>query len=287
MIPRVRALYRYPVKGFTAERRDSLVVQPDGRIAGDRVLAFRFADAAVPEEYEGLDYWPKTKGLSLQDFPCLAALGLSYDDAAHRVCITRGDGVLVEAGLDESGRRALEEAVADYVLGSPEGERLRAPGRLPVVLLGDGDTAKFQDRPRGYVSIHGEGSVAALGAVIDGATIDDRRFRSNVVVAGFAPWVELGWTGAVRIGEVDLTVEGPIVRCLATHANPDTGVRDAPVLTTLTQRIGLDQPTLGRLLLPTCGGGTIRVGDEVHAQHPLRGSGWDGELDELRTSRTR
>ena len=64
-MPRVVALYRYPVKGFTPERRDELVVQDDGRIAGDRVLAFRFADAATPEERDGLDYWPKAKGLPM------------------------------------------------------------------------------------------------------------------------------------------------------------------------------------------------------------------------------
>ncbi|MFC7765148.1 hypothetical protein [Leucobacter soli] len=48
-MPHVAALYRYPVKGFTPEPLDELVVQRDGRIAGDRVLAFRFADAATPE----------------------------------------------------------------------------------------------------------------------------------------------------------------------------------------------------------------------------------------------
>ncbi|MDN6440205.1 MAG: MOSC N-terminal beta barrel domain-containing protein, partial [Corynebacterium nuruki] len=41
-MPRVTALYRYPVKGFTPQRCESLTVQPDGRIAGDRVLAVRF-----------------------------------------------------------------------------------------------------------------------------------------------------------------------------------------------------------------------------------------------------
>lgn len=60
-----------------------------------------------------------------------------------------------------------------------------------------------------------------------------------------------------------LVAEGPIVRCLATHADPDTGRRDLPVLTTLTRGLGQSEPTLGRLLLPVAGGGVIRVGDEV------------------------
>ena len=98
-MPHVAALFRYPVKGFTPAASDTLRVQDDGRIAGDRVLAFRFADAATPEERDGLDYWPKAKGLALQDFPALAALRLHFDDAGLRVRIDHGDRVLVEAGL--------------------------------------------------------------------------------------------------------------------------------------------------------------------------------------------
>ena len=94
---RVVDLYRHPIKGFTPESVESLTVQADGRIAGDRVLAFRFADATTPEERDGLDHWPKAKGLSLQDFPALAALRTSYDDRARRVRIELEGSVLAEA----------------------------------------------------------------------------------------------------------------------------------------------------------------------------------------------
>ena len=46
-MPKVVALYRYPVKGFTPERVQQITVLPGGRVAGDRVLNFRFADAPV------------------------------------------------------------------------------------------------------------------------------------------------------------------------------------------------------------------------------------------------
>jgi len=258
----VRALFRYPVKGFTPEPREELVVQDDGRIAGDRVLAFRFADAARPEERDGVDYWPKSKGLALQDFPSLAPLRMSYDDARRLVTLRLGDEDLVTAALDDSGRAALVEAVQGYVADTPDAPRLRRPGRLPLALVGDGATSRFQDRPRGYVSLHGTASAREVARELD-AEVDDRRFRSNIVVEGLAAWDELAWTAPVRIGDVLFEPQGPIVRCLATHANPDTGERDAPVLTTLTRGLGQDQPTLGRLLLPASGGGTIRVGDEV------------------------
>lgn len=261
-MPQVVELSRYPVKGFTAEPRETLEVQADGRIAGDRVLAFRFARAATPDTREGLDYWPKSKGLSLQDFPALAALQLSFDEQRLRVSISHSSSLLVEAGLDEAGRASLVDAVTEFVLATPEGARLKGPGRLPLVLVGDGVTSRFQDRPRGYVSVHSRASVAALAAAME-TPVDGRRFRSNVVIDGVGAWDELEWEGELGFGEVGFRTEGPIVRCLATHANPDTGVRDTPVLTGLKTDVGQAQPTLGRLLLPGDAGGTIRIGDEV------------------------
>ena len=80
---------------------------------------------------------------------------------------------------------------------------------------------------------------------------------------GLPPWSELEWTGRVRVGEVVLRFDHLVIRCLATHANPETGERDAEVLTTLTRVIGREDPAFGVLLLPEDGGGTIRVGDEV------------------------
>lgn len=297
LMPRVVALYRYPVKGFTPERCDRITVQQDGRVVGDRVLAFRFAQAAVPELRDGLDYWPKARGLALQDFPALAALRLAFDAAERRITIFQDESVVVSAGLDHVGRERLVDAVTEFVLGTREGKRLQRPGRLPLELVGDGVHSRFQDREQGYVSLHSRASVLALSAVIDDPTgaradpargagessaLDDRRFRSNIVIDGVEAWHELGWSGRVRIGALEFRVAEPIVRCLATHANPETGERDAPVLTTLTQRIGQEEPTLGTLLLPrelpapvragtepgTARWGEISVGDNVELLDP-------------------
>src|SRR5690606_25258063 len=276
-MPRVAALYRHPIKGFTPERHDELTIQPDGRVAGDRVLAFRFADAAEPEQRDGLDYWPKSKGLALESFPSLAVLRVAYDQDARRVRITHDESLLVDVVLDAEGRAELTEIITAFVLDSPEWKQLQRPGRLPLVLVGDGEHARFQDRARGFVTVHSEASVRALDDALPnrapGLVLDDRRFRSNIVIDGVDAWDELSWTGEVRIGDLRFTTEGPIVRCLATHANPDTGIRDARVLTTLTREIGLSEPSLGRLLLlhgvsgavsDTSGvGGVIRVGDDV------------------------
>lgn len=261
-MPLVHALYRYPVKGFTPESVNELVVQDDGRIAGDRVLAFRFANAAEPESRDGQDYWPKSKGLALMTFPSLARLRLRFDHDDLRVQIRDGDDVIADEHLNEAGRRHLEDAVTAFVASSPDAALLAEDGVLPLRLVGDGRTARFQDRPRGFISVHGEASVRAVDAVA-AAPIDDRRFRSNVVISGTAPWEELGWTGEVRIGDVRFVPQAPIGRCAAIMANPDSGDRDARLLRILTTQFHQDEPTLGMLLLPAEGGGVIRVGDEV------------------------
>jgi uncharacterized protein YcbX len=261
-VPVVSALYRYPVKGFTPERRDELIIRPDGRVAGDRVLAFRFADHAEPLDQDGLDYWPKDRGLSLMEFPSLARLTLSFDGTAQRARIDANGMLLAEASLDDAGRRELEAAVTAFVEGSPDARRLQGDGALPLRLVGDGRIPRFQDRARGFVSLHGSASVAAVDATVD-APVDDRRFRSNIVVHTSDAWEELMWAGSVRIGDVRFDVQRPIGRCAAIMANPDTGVRDARLLRVLTTQFVQNEPTLGILLLPTDGGGTVRVGDEV------------------------
>ena len=264
-MPHVAALYRYPIKGFTPESPESIVVQPDGRIQGDRVLAFRLASAPEPRLLDdGSPWWPKQHLLSLQDYPGVARLGMRYDDASQSVTITSDGDTLVEAGLDEFGRARLAKAVGDYAKRLPEARRLREPDALPLSLEGDGLHARFQDRPRGFVTLHGRGSLLALGEALDEPSIDERRFRSNIAVDGLAPWSELEWAGKrIRVGEVEFAFDHLVIRCLATHANPETGERDAEVMTTLTRTFGQEQPTFGILMLPSNGGGTIRVGDAV------------------------
>jgi uncharacterized protein YcbX len=67
----------------------------------------------------------------------------------------------------------------------------------------------------------------------------------------------------IRIGSVEFAVVKPKTRCLATHANPKTGERDLPILTTLTQKIGQENPTFAVAMVPTRSGGQIRLGDQV------------------------
>jgi uncharacterized protein YcbX len=257
---RVAALYRYPVKGFDAESCETLHVLPGGRIAGDRALGLRFDDAEVTDDGWGT----KLDFLALINTPGLAALRLRFDHEARRLAVTRGDEVLVDAVLDAEGRQRFAQAMERYVASLDDSPFATRPSRRPLRVVGDGTTARYQDREPGYVTMHGRASVDAVAdALGQAAAATERRFRSNVALEGVDAWGEQDWIGRrVRIGAVDFDVEHPVTRCLATHANPATGERDVPVMKTLLRLYRSERPTFAVLTVPRAGG-EIRVGDEV------------------------
>jgi MOSC domain-containing protein len=100
-MPRVAALYRYPVKGFTPEECETLTVLDEGRIAGDRVLGIRFADTAAADEA----WSKKTEMVALMNTPGLARLHLRFEEAALRLRLSFASTVLVDVVLNPEGRK--------------------------------------------------------------------------------------------------------------------------------------------------------------------------------------
>jgi uncharacterized protein YcbX len=256
---KVVALYRYPVKGFTPEACESLTVLDEGRIAGDRVLSFRFADSAAPDSA----WVKKYECVVLANTPGLARLAVKFDHRAMRLRIGLDGAALVEAPLDEGGRQRLAAALADYVLGLDENPLRSHPERLPLRLVGDGAAPRYQDNEGGHATLHGRASLASVAVATGDPRLDEARFRSNIAVDGLEPWEELGWMGRkVRIGEVEFDVVRQKVRCLATHANPRTGERDIPVMAVLKNVFAQEQPTFG-IGMTSASGGVIRIGDSI------------------------
>jgi uncharacterized protein len=107
-MPRIAALYRYPVKGFTPEECETLTVLAEGRIAGDRILGLRFADTAAAD-----DAWRKTTEMvALMHTPGLARLHLRFDAEAQRLHLRCASTVFADEVLTPEGRQRLATAVA-------------------------------------------------------------------------------------------------------------------------------------------------------------------------------
>ena len=66
----------------------------------------------------------------------------------------------------------------------------------------------------------------------------------------------------VQLGGAQLSVFKPIVRCVATHVNLDTGERDIDMVEMLRQNFGRD--TLGTYF-SIAASGAVKLGDQLEA----------------------
>ncbi|MGR8999380.1 MAG: MOSC domain-containing protein [Gammaproteobacteria bacterium] len=259
-MPRVAALYRYPLKSFTPEACEVLTVLDEGRIAGDRVLGIRFANSCVLD-----DGWSKKhEFIALVNTPGLARLKLRFNHNSLRLHISLEDTVLVNETLDDNARKRIASAIESYVLQLDVNPLSTHPDRLPLRVVGDGITSRYQDNEAGQITLHSRESLAAVGAAIGDEDLSELRFRSNIAIEGLNAWEEQNWVGRkIRIGKVIFDVVIPKGRCLATHVNPGSGERDLSILKTLTSAFNQEKPTFAIGMVTSGAGGQIRIGDEV------------------------
>jgi hypothetical protein len=118
--------------------------------------------------------------------------------------------------------------------------------------------------PDGYpILLLTRAAVDALSERV-GRPMDARRFRANLLIDGAAAHAEDGWR-KIRIGEVELAVVKPCVRCVFTTVDPELAVRepDGEPLTSLQRYRAVDKGvTFGQNAIPLSGG-TVRLGDPV------------------------
>src|SRR5207253_10480105 len=96
----------------------------------------------------------------------------------------------------------------------------------------------FSDVAAKVVSIINLASVAEVENAA-GAAVHPLRFRGNVYVAGWPAWAEFDLLGReVTIGPARLKIVKRIQRCAATDVDPDTGIRDLHIPTTLMRSFG-------------------------------------------------
>ncbi len=216
--PRVAALYRYPVKGLSAERLASVELAAGETFPMDRAFALENGpsgfDAAAPA------WQPKIKFLCLMQNARLAALTTRYDDKTGVLAITKDGHMLIEAFLNEAaGRDAIERFFESYMGGERRGKirLLAAPGH------------SFSDLARKVVSVINLESLADLGRSL-GRELHPLRFRANLYVRGLPPWAEFDFVGkTLAIGSVRLRVLKTTTRCAATEVNPESAERDIDV----------------------------------------------------------
>ena len=245
----VEAIYRYPIKGLSAEALPHATLSPGKTVQGDRSYAIENGptgfDPASPQ------YFPKTRFLMLMRDERLAALHSHYDDDSRTLTIRTNGEEAIRANLGTvEGRIAIERYFATNFA-----EELKGP---PKVLVGNGHS--FSDVAKKVVSIINLGSVAAIEDMV-GQPVHPLRFRANLYVRGWPAWSELDLLDhTLAIGDVRLKVVKRIVRCAATNVDPDTAVRDLNIPHTLMRTLGhCDCGIYAEVIT----GGTIAAGDRI------------------------
>ncbi|MGH7102783.1 MAG: MOSC N-terminal beta barrel domain-containing protein, partial [Acetobacteraceae bacterium] len=181
---RIEYLYRYPVKGLTAEAIEEASLEPGGAIPWDRAFALAQGDAgfdpAVPR------WLPKSNFMCLMKNATIARLKASFDPRTGQLAIRAPDGAsCVASALTVEGRARIEDFLIGF-LGPETRGRPRfhyVPGHV------------FGDQRRSVVSLINLASLAAFERHA-GAPRERARFRANIYFRGAPAWRELEWVGA-------------------------------------------------------------------------------------------
>ena len=178
----VAQLYRYPVKGLTGERLETVQLSEGQCFPYDRMWAIEGGSRKFDPEKP--TYFPKANFLMLMRDEKLAALETRFDQESHVLTVLR-DGKQVERGnLDEKmGRQLLEQFFAAYV---KEGLR----GAAPRIVSAEGHS--FSDVPAKWVSLINLASVRDIERVAR-KPVHPMRFRGNIYLDGLEAWEEFNW----------------------------------------------------------------------------------------------
>jgi uncharacterized protein YcbX len=244
----IDAIYRYPVKGLSAQPLARTTLAPGKTLPADRLYAIENGptgfDPANPE------YFPKIRFMMLMRNERLASLHTDYDEANHTLTIQHEARELRADLRTKEGRLAVEAFFRRFMP-----DELRGP---PKVLYGDNHS--FSDVAKKVVSFINLASVAELEAKL-GAPVDPVRFRGNVYVRGWPAWREFDLIDKdIRIGSARLKVFKRIKRCAATEVDPSTGARDLAVVKGLMDSFG---HTDCGIYAEVITGGDIARGDRI------------------------
>ena len=246
---RIEQLYRYPVKGLTAEALEEVTVEPGEMLPWDR--AFALAQGDAPFDPAAPSWLQKTHFMCLMANARAAELKSLFEPKSGTLTLLARDGSQIAANVLSPAGRAkiaawLAEFLGDEARGTPQFHHV--PGHA------------FSDVRAKVVSMINLASVDDL-ARRAGAPRDKLRFRANLYFTGAPAWSELDWIGQeFQAGGARLRIVRRIPRCKATEVNPATALRDADPVAELRAAFG--HPDLG-IYGEVIEGGRIGVGDAL------------------------
>lgn len=227
---RISSLYRYPMKGFSPERLARVMLEAGAYFPADRMFAVENGPAGF--DVSAPTHQPKIKFLMLMKNDEITRLETRFDDVTGALSIHHERQLVAQGDLaTEAGRAAIATFLTGYVSTNSQ--------RGPLRVLAAPPGFRFTDSRSGFVSVINMASVAALEERL-GVPVDPLRFRGNIMVDGLGAWQEFDLVGQEfeTVTGVRLRISKRIDRCAATAVDPQTGIRDLPIVKTLMSAYG-------------------------------------------------
>ncbi|CUH89650.1 putative Fe-S protein [Phaeobacter sp. CECT 5382] len=247
MIHSVTDIWRHPLKSHGREALDSVTMIAGQTMPGDRVWAV----AHDASKADGSQWAPCANFTRGAKAPQLMAINAQLEDVTGQLTLSHPDRP--DLSFDPDAAADLQRFL-DWEKPLTPADRAASARIIRVPGRGMTDT----DFPS--VSLCNWDSHRAVEAAI-GHDLSPKRWRGNIWFDLGAPWAENDLMGSqIQIGEVTFLIRERVTRCLATTANPETGVRDADTLKTLKETWGHQDFSVYAEVIT---GGDIRLGDSV------------------------
>lgn len=230
----VNSIFRYPIKGLSAELLAQVTLTAGQSIPHDR--QFAIAHATTNIDLKKPEWLPKTRFFMLMRDEKLAQLRTCFDEHSGVLAIERFGQLLFNARItNKQGRQSFEAFLAEFLMDCPGGppKLVEAPGHTFSDAKQKPNSTTYK-----YISLVNLASVSDVEQVAR-VPVDPNRFRANVYFEGTPAWSELKWVGMeFRLGKARLRVVSLTTRCPATAVNPTTAERDLDIPRILREEFG-------------------------------------------------
>jgi uncharacterized protein len=270
----VKELFRYPVKSMLGERLERLEVGEHG-VIGDRAWALRESGSG--------------KIVSAKKFAHLLDLRATYespprDTESAPIKIKLPDGREVHVANADASAVLSAELGHEVVIERAQGTPHTSAGIDPATIFGDVPIEdvipqlSLANMPDSFslmkgtffdsatMHVLGTGTLAHMRSLVgEGAQIDARRFRPNIVVdtGGAANgFVEDEWLGhTLEVGDsVKIVAMEPALRCVMTTHRQEDLARDLRIIRAAAQFHKAKVGVFAAIGAP----GAVRIGDPVY-----------------------
>jgi len=254
-VPTVTRLFTTSIKGFNLSEPSSVTLNANGAV-GD-------CDFFLVDDKQEL--------ISITRTGAFASWRAEFDPEEGILTLTSRDDRVLEDKVVEGDAAVFDfwgsRDVRGQFVGDPWPTWLSEIAGQPVSLIRATQSGDAFDETA--VTMLSEESVAELARATKTDSIDIRRFRMLINIAGGTAYEEEGWfPKPVRIGSAILQMRGPVPRCNATTRDPDTGKKDLKTLQLIAESRGKQPNEFGEDLnmgayAEVIEPGVVSVGDRV------------------------